>query len=175
MKRPCRCALIRHDVSPAELMRACGGLENRREWALRIFHLGDGCSFSPLVFCAGGVAMVRSFYKSSRRGVVSFLLLSHKKALPRALSFAAVFSTPPPKAPLFSQPWPAMMCDQVSARRPREGRDPPSPHGCRAAIVDRSLGERQGAKPTPGLCGLLPVIPRPGVQDSGRSPDPSDS
>jgi len=28
--------------------------------------------------------------------------------------------------------------------------------------VDRSLGERQGAEPASGLCGLLPIVLRPG-------------
>jgi len=63
-------------------MRACGRRENRRERALRIFHLvrerATVALFSPLVFCAGGVVVVRSFYKSNRRGLVSFLLLSQK-------------------------------------------------------------------------------------------------
>ena len=33
--------------------------------------------------------------------------------------------------------------------------------------MDRAPGERQGAKPASGLCGLLPVLPRPGVRDTG--------
>ena len=65
-------------------MRACGGRENRRERALRIFHLvrerATVALLSPLVFYAGGVAVVRSFYKSGRRELVSFLLLLRPKA-----------------------------------------------------------------------------------------------
>jgi hypothetical protein len=34
--------------------------------------------------------------------------------------------------------------------------------------VDRSPGERQGAEPASGLCGLLPVVPGPGVWNSRR-------
>ena len=82
-KRPCRCALAGRDVSPAKFMRACSRRENRREWALRIFHLvgsGRRLLFSPSISCAGGVVVVRSLYKSGRGGLVSFLLLLRKKA-----------------------------------------------------------------------------------------------
>jgi len=56
-------------------MRVCGGCDNRRELALGIFHLvGSGRRLfflSPLVFCAGGVTVVRSLYKGSC-GVLGF-------------------------------------------------------------------------------------------------------
>ena len=74
-KRPCRCALNGCDVSPAKLMRGCGGRENRREWALRIFHLvreRATVALFPSIFRAGGVAVVRSSYKSSRGGIGFF-------------------------------------------------------------------------------------------------------
>ena len=47
-------------------------------------------------------------------------------------------------------------------------------NGCRVAGVDRSPGERQGAKPASGLCGLFPVVPGPGVRDSCRPAYPGD-
>ena len=48
---------------------------NRRELALRVFHLvgsGRRCSFSPSILRASGVAVVRSLYKSGRRGLGFF-------------------------------------------------------------------------------------------------------
>ena len=61
--------------------------------------------FSPLIFCVGGEAAARSFYKSSHGGPIPFLPpLAPKTLLPPNL-FAAAFSTLSCKHP----PSPAVM------------------------------------------------------------------
>jgi len=74
---------------------------------------GDGCSFSPLILRAGGVAVVRSFYKSGRRGFGFFPLAPAQKSPCLLFSFQPLSPTlssrkrpTPPKAMAGDDVWP---------------------------------------------------------------------
>ena len=139
---------------------------------LRIFHLvGSGRRLLFLPFgllcrwCGRGALPLQ---KEPRGTWFLSYCSCVKRLLPLAFSPAAIFSTFAAQTPYFTRSHgrrrcvAALQCHQVRTGGAREGRDPPPPQGRRAARVDRSLGERQGAKPAPGLCGLLSVVPRPG-------------
>ena len=57
--------------------------------------MGDGCSLSRLAFCAGGVVVARSFYKSGRWGLGFFPLAPAQKS-PCLLPFLLPSSSPLP-------------------------------------------------------------------------------